>query len=156
MISKTMKTNAPDTDRKRALRSNRVSSTNASMDISTATSEAAGSTEGSARDAPAKPQPAGSASLLSAPPLASANAAVSASLSPPPSDHAPPSPSKRSLVIGMLERDDGATLAELCAATGWQAHSMRAVLTGLRKRGFVIEKSLRGGATCYQILGGTA
>lgn len=66
---------------------------------------------------------------------------------------APPQPrSKRALVIELLRREDGATLPELMAATGWQAHSVRAVLTGLRKTGFVLDKSIRAGATSYQIL----
>jgi hypothetical protein len=38
-------------------------------------------------------------------------------------------------VIGLLQRDDGATLDEVVAATGWQPHTKRAAFTGLRKRG---------------------
>lgn len=64
----------------------------------------------------------------------------------------PKTPTKRALVLELLRREDGATLPELMAATGWQAHSVRAVLTGLRKSGSVLEKSIRNGATCYQIL----
>lgn len=60
--------------------------------------------------------------------------------------------SKRALVLDLLRRDDGATLPELMAVTGWQAHSVRAVLTGLRKSGLILEKSIRNSATCYQIL----
>ena len=41
-------------------------------------------------------------------------------------------------VIELLQRGDGATLAELVAATGWLPHTMRAALTGLRKRGYAI------------------
>ena len=33
---------------------------------------------------------------------------------------------------------DGATLAELVAATGWLPHTTRAALTGLRKRGYAV------------------
>jgi len=36
-------------------------------------------------------------------------------------------------VIELLQRGDGATLAELVAATGWLPHTTRAALTGLRK-----------------------
>ena len=39
-------------------------------------------------------------------------------------------------VIALLQRGDGATLAELVAATGWLPHTTRAALTGLRKRGY--------------------
>lgn len=69
-----------------------------------------------------------------------------------PTAAAPKHPTKRALLLGLLARDDGATLPELMAATGWQAHSVRAVLTGLRKSGIMLEKSIRDGATCYQML----
>ncbi len=47
---------------------------------------------------------------------------------------------KATLLRRLLERDGGATLAEICAATGWQAHSARAALTGLRKGGTTVER----------------
>lgn len=56
-------------------------------------------------------------------------------------------------VIALLRRDEGATLAELMDATGWQPHSTRAALTGLRKKGHVIEKTKRDEVTCYRITG---
>jgi transcription initiation factor IIE alpha subunit len=43
----------------------------------------------------------------------------------------------------MLERGDGATLDELCEATGWQTHTCRAFLTGQRKKGREIIRSKR-------------
>ena len=42
------------------------------------------------------------------------------------------------MFIALLERDHGATIAELIAATGWLAHTTRAALTGLRKRGYAV------------------
>jgi uncharacterized protein DUF3489 len=51
---------------------------------------------------------------------------------------APRSGSKLARVIALLERDHGATIAELIAATGWLAHTTRAALTGLRKRGYAV------------------
>src|SRR5271165_2728119 len=42
-------------------------------------------------------------------------------------------------VIELLQRGDGASLAELVAATGWLPHTTRAALTGLRKRGYALE-----------------
>ena len=51
---------------------------------------------------------------------------------------APRGGSKLAHVIGLLQRDHGATIDELMAATGWLAHTTRAALTGLRKRGFVV------------------
>lgn len=59
---------------------------------------------------------------------------------------------KASGVIALLERDSGATLAELIAATNWLPHTTRAALTGLRKKGHVVERSKRGGETCYRIV----
>ena len=51
----------------------------------------------------------------------------------------------------MLEREQGATLGEMVEATGWLPHTTRAALTGLRKKGRVIEKIKRGDQTCYRI-----
>ena len=48
--------------------------------------------------------------------------------------------SKRASVIALLSRDSGATLDDLVAATDWLPHTTRAALTGLRKRGFAIER----------------
>ena len=59
--------------------------------------------------------------------------------------------SKGAAVIALLQRDGGATLAELIAATGWLPHTTRAALTGLRKKGHAISKTKRGEVTCYQI-----
>ena len=60
--------------------------------------------------------------------------------------------SKSAAVVALLERDSGATLAELIAATGWLPHTTRAALTGLRKKGHSIECSKREDATCYRIV----
>jgi hypothetical protein len=51
---------------------------------------------------------------------------------------APRGGSKLAQVIELLQRDHGATIAELIAATGWLAHTTRAALTGLRKRGYAV------------------
>ena len=50
---------------------------------------------------------------------------------------APRGGSKLARVIALLERDHGATIAELIVATGWLA-TTRAALTGLRKRGYAV------------------
>ena len=51
---------------------------------------------------------------------------------------APRGGSKLARVVALLERGRGATIAELIAATGWLAHTTRAALTGLRKRGYAV------------------
>jgi DNA-binding IclR family transcriptional regulator len=58
---------------------------------------------------------------------------------------------KAALVLDLLGREQGATLAELVGATGWQPHSARAMLTGLRKKGHAVERGKRGDVTCYQL-----
>jgi hypothetical protein len=60
-------------------------------------------------------------------------------------------PSKISQVIAQLQRPAGASLAELVEATGWLPHTTRAALTGLRKKGHVIDKLSRDGVTSYNI-----
>lgn len=59
--------------------------------------------------------------------------------------------SKISTVADLLRREGGATLAELVAATGWQPHTTRAALTGLRKKGHKIERGTRDGSTTWSV-----
>lgn len=55
-------------------------------------------------------------------------------------------------VIALLKREEGATLSELIALTGWLPHTTRAALTGVRKKGHVIDRTKRGNETCYRIV----
>lgn len=66
-------------------------------------------------------------------------------------------PSKSALVIQLLGRSEGATIDQLVAATGWLAHTTRAALTGLRKKGHVItsEKPAEG-PRIYRVAGSAA
>ena len=48
--------------------------------------------------------------------------------------------SKLALVIAMLSNEAGASLKALADMAGWLPHTTRATLTGLRKRGFLIER----------------
>ena len=60
--------------------------------------------------------------------------------------------SKLALMIEHLQRADGATLVDLTQATRWLPHTMRAALTGLRKRGYaVIRERIGAGDSVYQI-----
>ncbi len=58
---------------------------------------------------------------------------------------------KAGRVLTLLQREQGATLAELVEATGWLPHTTRAALTGLRKKGHAIAKGKRDDITCYGI-----
>ena len=64
----------------------------------------------------------------------------------------PKPPSKTSLILGMLQRSEGASLEQMVEATGWLPHTTRAALTGLRKKGHTIERSKVGGETRYNIV----
>jgi len=59
---------------------------------------------------------------------------------------------KQALLIEMLKREEGATLAQLVEATNWLPHTTRAALTGLRKKGHVITATKVDGASLYRIL----
>lgn len=54
---------------------------------------------------------------------------------------------KSAAVEQILTREEGASLDELTAATGWQPHSCRAFLTGLRNKGWAIERKKREDGT---------
>ena len=58
-------------------------------------------------------------------------------------------------ILKLLRRPIGATIAQMQKATGWQAHSVRAALTGLRKKGHDIERDKDAkGATVYRVAKG--
>ncbi|MEQ9176867.1 DUF3489 domain-containing protein [Roseovarius sp.] len=58
-----------------------------------------------------------------------------------------PRKTKSALVREMLDRAGGASLDDLCKATGWQRHTVRAALSGLRKAGHVIDRTKDGDGT---------
>jgi len=62
--------------------------------------------------------------------------------------------SKQALVIAMLERPDGATIAQICEATGWQQHTVRGTFAGAfkKKLGLDINSTKEaGGERVYRI-----
>jgi hypothetical protein len=60
---------------------------------------------------------------------------------------------KRALLIGMLHREEGASVEAIMAATGWLPHSTRAALTGLRKAGHSITRSKDdAGRSVYRVI----
>ncbi|TAL81646.1 MAG: DUF3489 domain-containing protein [Beijerinckiaceae bacterium] len=60
---------------------------------------------------------------------------------------------KKSKIIALLQRPEGASLEALIAATGWLPHTTRAALTGLRKSGYEIERRQEEGrGSIYRIV----
>jgi hypothetical protein len=53
----------------------------------------------------------------------------------------PRASTKRAVLIGMLERRDGASVAELGQRLGWLPHTVRAAITGLRHAGREVIRS---------------
>jgi hypothetical protein len=70
---------------------------------------------------------------------------------------APPArPSKKAAILGLLQRPNGAAISDLTEATGWQVHSVRAALTGLRKEGKDLVRSRdTAGITHYRLAANT-
>jgi hypothetical protein len=71
-----------------------------------------------------------------------------------PSDGQPREGSKKAIVLEMLRRKDGATLAEIMKATGWQkAHSVRGFISIITKKMDLPIASLKNdkGERYYQI-----
>ena len=61
--------------------------------------------------------------------------------------------SKKAIVLDMLKRPDGATLADIMSATDWQAHSVRGFISGSlgKKMGLTVESFKRpDGARAYR------
>lgn len=61
---------------------------------------------------------------------------------------------KQSVLLALLQRPDGATIAELAAAAGWQEHSVRGFLAGhIRKIGYTLISQKRDTGRRYLIRG---
>ena len=64
-----------------------------------------------------------------------------------------PSPKKPDIILKLVKRSKGARIQDLQKATGWQAHSIRAALTGLRKQGIPIARQKNtAGETIYKLM----
>jgi hypothetical protein len=80
---------------------------------------------------------------------------MSPTRNPEETDMSKPKQTKTDKVRAMLARPQGATLESICKATGWQPHSARAALSGLRKAGATIVREApvdgKGGGSIYRI-----
>ena len=62
--------------------------------------------------------------------------------------------SKQATVLQMLKRAEGATVRQICEATGWQAHTVRGTIAGAfkKKLGLTVEsEKAQGGERVYRI-----
>ncbi len=59
---------------------------------------------------------------------------------------------KKAQILALLKRKRGASMKNLTARTGWQVHSVHAALTGLRKRGAIIERQTETAGSRYRIV----
>ena len=72
--------------------------------------------------------------------------APAASVTPP----AAAAPSRLNQLQALLTREDGASIAQMTEATGWQQHSVRGAMAGaLKKRGLVIASDKTSGVRRY-------
>lgn len=63
-------------------------------------------------------------------------------------------PSKQAEVLAFLQRDEGATLQQMCVLTNWQAHTMRGALAGAFKKKLgltIISSKDAGGERTYRL-----
>lgn len=67
---------------------------------------------------------------------------------------APREHSKARRIVDLLQTGTGASLEDMTTATGWQVHTVRAAMTGLRKRGYTIARNVEGNTSVWSI--GTA
>lgn len=64
----------------------------------------------------------------------------------------PTQPTKLDTLEELLRRKNGASIADLTIATGWQAHSVRGAMAGaLKKRGHAIASEKIDGTRRYRI-----
>ena len=62
--------------------------------------------------------------------------------------------SKQAEVIRMLQRTEGATISQICTATGWQAHTVRGTFAGACKKKLgltIVSDKPQGGERVYRI-----
>ena len=61
-------------------------------------------------------------------------------------------PTKTATILKLLRRPKGATIAQLQKATSWKPHSIRAALTGFRKKGHDVQRDKNAkGVSVYRI-----
>jgi predicted ArsR family transcriptional regulator len=69
---------------------------------------------------------------------------------PKKNEAAAPVTSKQQQLTEMLLSDAGATLTAMVEKTGWQKHTVRAALTGLKKKGYALSSDKLDGVRTYR------
>jgi hypothetical protein len=64
---------------------------------------------------------------------------------------APRAGTKQDLLLQLLGREQGATINDMMVATGWLAHTTRAALTGLRRRGYHLTRTSGAHGSTYRV-----
>lgn len=64
---------------------------------------------------------------------------------------AQPRVTKSQQILVLLQTGTGASLEDMVQATCWLPHTVRAAMTGLRKKGHVIEKHVEGNTTMWSV-----
>ena len=64
----------------------------------------------------------------------------------------PKAPTKIEVILGLLSRPQGATLADMVEATGWLPHTTRAALTGIKRKGHVLSSEKVDGTRTYHVI----
>lgn len=62
--------------------------------------------------------------------------------------------SKLAMLVALLGRDEGATVAEMAAATGWEAHTIRGTMSGALVKKFqlaIVSEEVEGRGRVYRI-----
>lgn len=54
-------------------------------------------------------------------------------------------------VVDLLQRDGGATLEEMSVLASWLPHSTRAFMTGLKKKGYIVDSEKADGIRRYRV-----
>lgn len=63
---------------------------------------------------------------------------------------------KQAAIIALLQRPEGATIAEIVDATGWMAHSARGLISGALKKKLglaIATEMIEGRGRCYRVSG---
>ncbi|MDX1820086.1 MAG: DUF3489 domain-containing protein [Paracoccaceae bacterium] len=87
-------------------------------------------------------------------PSAAAAADLQAEADPAPKGRTPRTATKQAKLIEMLRAPDGATIEEIVAATGWQAHTVRGAMSGALKKKLgldIVSEKVEGRGRVYRV-----